>query len=141
MNTPTIDNLTVICPISFRRGESGKKRLAAGPAEPPPLVIPRVAKLMALALRLDRFVTDGTVESSADLARLGGVSYTRVTQILNLLHLAPDIQEELLLLDGSGAAGVNETNLRPVVAEIDWGEQRRLWAKMKERLAGAGFEV
>ena len=78
-----------------------------------------------------RSAWNGSVESSADLARLGGVSYTRVTQILNLLHLAPDIQEELLFLNGSGAAGVNETNLRPVVAEIDWSKQRRLWAELK----------
>ena len=131
MNASADQDLTVTCTVSFHRGESGRKRLKAGPSEPPPLVVPRIAKLMALALRLDRLVNDGTVESSADLARLGGVSYTRVTQILNLLHLAPDIQEELLFLDESGAAGVNETNLRPVVAEIDWAEQRRLWAKMK----------
>lgn len=54
---------------------------------------PRLARLMALAIKFDGLVRQGVVRDYADLARLGYVSRARITQIMNLLHLAPDIQE------------------------------------------------
>ncbi|MDM8004641.1 MAG: hypothetical protein QUV05_00600, partial [Phycisphaerae bacterium] len=60
--------------------------------------IPRVSKLMALAIRYDRLVSRGEVRDYADLARLGYVTRARITQIMNLLNLAPDIQEAILFL-------------------------------------------
>jgi hypothetical protein len=53
---------------------------------------------MALALRLDQLVRTGVVADYTTLARLGHVSRARVSQILSLLVLAPDIQEQLLFL-------------------------------------------
>jgi hypothetical protein len=49
-----------------------------------------------------------------------------MTQIMNLLHLAPDIQEELMLLPlvTSGKDPVTERDMRPITAEVDWGKQR-----------------
>ena len=74
MNTSTDTDLTVVCPVSFRRTKSGRKRLKVGPEEPPPkaATIPRVAKLMALALRFDGLVRSGVVKNYSDLARLAG---------------------------------------------------------------------
>ena len=60
--------------------------------------IPRVARLMALAIRFDQLIRDGVVADQAELARVGHVSRARLTQIMNLLNLAPDIQEDLLFL-------------------------------------------
>lgn len=60
--------------------------------------VPRVSKLMALAIRLEELVQRGEVRDYADLARLGYVTRARITQIMNLLNLAPDIQENLLFL-------------------------------------------
>ena len=54
------------------------------------------ARLMALAIRFEHLVRTGRVASYAVLARLGQVTRARISQIANLLHLAPDIQEELL---------------------------------------------
>ncbi|MDD5350160.1 MAG: hypothetical protein PHQ12_08110 [Chthoniobacteraceae bacterium] len=134
MNAPNENDLTVVCPVSFRRVESGHKRLKAGPEEPLPksASIPRVAKLMALALRFEKLVAEGLVENYADLARLGGVSCARMSQILNLLNLAPDIQEELLFLKKTpgGREPVTEFELRDLVAEVEWGTQRRAWEEM-----------
>lgn len=59
---------------------------------------PRVAKLMALAIRFEQLVRDGNVADYAELARLGHVTRARLTQIMNLLALAPDIQEATLFL-------------------------------------------
>ena len=134
MNTPTENDLIIVCPVSFRREESGRKLLKAGPEEalPDSASIPRVSKLMALALRFEKLVTEGLVESYADLARLGGVSFARVSQIMNLLNLAPEIQEGLLFLKKTpgGHDPLSEWNLRDLVAEVGWAAQRQSWKKL-----------
>lgn len=131
MNTPTENDLIVVCPVSFRQEESGRKRLKTDPEEPLPesASIPRVSKLMALAIRFERLVTEGIVESYADLARLGGVSFARVSQIMNLLNLAPEIQEELLFLKKTPGdrEPLTEFDLRDIVTEVDWIIQRKRW--------------
>jgi hypothetical protein len=68
----------------------------------------------------------------AELARLGHVSQPRMTQILNLTLLAPDIQEDLLFLPRTtkGKAAIYEKRLRPIAAETDWIKQRELWAAL-----------
>ena len=68
------------------------------------------------------------------LARLGHVSRARLTQMMSLLQLAPDIQDAILWLPAveSGDDGVTERVLREVVRELDWGRQRRRWrAKLR----------
>ena len=51
-----------------------------------------------------------------------------MTQILNLLHLAPDIQEEILFLPRvtEGKDPIHEKMLRPIAAEVDWARQREM---------------
>jgi hypothetical protein len=90
--------------------------------------IPRIARLMALAIRFEGLIQNKTMRDYAELARLGRVTRSRMTQIMKLLDLAPDIQEQILFLPG--IQGLNERNLRPVVSRIDWGEQRRLFHKI-----------
>lgn len=91
--------------------------------------VPRVAKLMALAIRFEQTVRDGEVADYAELARLGHVTRARITQIMNLLHLAPDIQEALLCLPPvqQGKDSITERAPRGIVAEADWGRQRRMY--------------
>ena len=93
-------------------------------------VIPRIARLMALAIRFDGMLRDETIQDYAQLARLGRVTRARMTQIMKLLDLAPDLQEQILF--SPFIKGLNERNLRPVVRRIDWGEQRRLFRKISE---------
>jgi hypothetical protein len=57
-----------------------------------------------------------------------------MTQIMKLLDLAPDIQEQILFLPLM--RGLNERNLRPLVRQLDWDEQRRLFQKITTRLRG-----
>jgi hypothetical protein len=87
---------------------------------------------MALALRLERLLKDGEVGDYADLARLGHVTRARVTQIMNLLNLAPDIQDELLFLPRTlkGRDPIRERDVRPICAASDWAVQRRMWRKV-----------
>jgi hypothetical protein len=88
--------------------------------------IPRVARLMALAIKLDGLIKSGEVTSQRELAAIAHVTPARVTQILNLLGLAPDIQELLLNLPAvtSGRDPITEREIRPVAALIRWSCQR-----------------
>ena len=129
---------TVTFKIHRARGPESRIELRAGEGPsvaPPPGRVPRVAKLMALALRFDRLVRSGEVRDLAEIARLGHVTRARVTQIMNLLNLAPDIQEELLFLPRveGGDDPLTEQALRPVTARMEWKEQRVLWHKLRPR--------
>ena len=108
-----------------RRGTTGKGN------------IPRVAKLLALAIRFEKLVKRGDIQDYANLARLGYVTRARITQIMNLLNLAPDIQEDILFLPNTmkGRDPILEKDLRPVAAVPHWNRQRKMWAQMrKDRL-------
>jgi hypothetical protein len=91
-----------------------------------------VAKLLALAHRFERLIESGEVRDYAELARLGRVTRPRLTQIMNLLNLAPDIQEAILCSPPvvEGYDPLTERQLRPLVAELDWRKQRIMWAKL-----------
>jgi len=52
---------------------------------------------MALAIKFQEMIDRNEVADYADIARLGYVTPARVTQIMNLLNLAPDLQVDLLL--------------------------------------------
>jgi hypothetical protein len=93
-------------------------------APEPPGRAPRIARLMALAHKLDGLVQAGTVRDYAELARLGHVSKTRVSQIMILLHLAPDIQEYVLFVSGDEAGCLAELTLRKIAREPLWDHQR-----------------
>jgi hypothetical protein len=84
---------------------------------------------MALALRLEGLLRNGTVPHQAELARLGQVSRARISQILNLLHLAPDIQEQLLFLPLllQGRERLHLADLQALCRTWEWRRQRRLW--------------
>ena len=80
---------------------------------------------MALALRFEGLVREQRLRDYAELARLGSVTRGRMTQIMQLLHLAPDVQEQLLFV--AEIPGLNERNLRAIVRHIDWSQQRRIF--------------
>jgi hypothetical protein len=82
---------------------------------------------------------DGTLRDYAELARLGGVSRARMTQIMSLRNLAPAIQERILGLTAasSPAEVINERLLREVAQRWDWREQMRMWQKLECELGSA----
>lgn len=109
-----------------------KTRPTAPSAIPSVGRIPRVARLMALAHRFEALIRDGVVTGQADLARLGRVTRPRITQIMNLLFLAPDVQEELLFLPAieRGRDRLKLFDLLPIAAEWNWDKQRKMWRKL-----------
>lgn len=110
---------------------------AVAPATPPngAGTVPRVARLVALALKLDGMVRRGEVRDYAELARLGRVTRARLTQLMNLTLLAPEIIEQILHLPPvtHGRDPVGERDLRPIAAEADWRVQRRRWRELNSR--------
>ena len=93
-----------------------------------PARIPRISRLLALAIKFQDMVDRGEVRDYADLARLGLVTRARLTQIMNLLLLAPDIQEQLLF-SSSGEVQFVERDLRNIVALPWWPDQHKYFNK------------
>lgn len=91
--------------------------------------IPRITRLMALAIKFDGYLRDGVVTDLAELARAGHVTRARITQIMDLNLLAPDIQEAILALPRtvSGRDVIRERHLRVIAGEAEWAIQRVLW--------------
>jgi hypothetical protein len=126
-NDQTLQVEITIAPAKGRKG--GRRHSPAVPRVPDPPRIPRITRLMALAIKLQDMVDRGEVGDYANLARLGYVSRARMTQIMNLLNIAPDIQEEILFLAerAQGRNTIAERNLRPLTRIVSWGRQRKLW--------------
>jgi DNA invertase Pin-like site-specific DNA recombinase len=91
--------------------------------------VPRIARLMALALKFEQMIREGVVHNYAVLAALGQVSRSRLTQVMNLLNLAPDIQEQILFLTWETAEqrGIHERSVRQLSSQLSWTEQRARW--------------
>ena len=131
--------LTVECKVHFgRAGRGARKELVSGEAKPalPVARVPRVARLMALALKFEGMIERGEVRDYAELARLGRVTRARMSQIMSLLHLAPDLIEELLHLEPvtTGRDPLVLRDVLPVAAEMEWGRQRSMWKSTRKAI-------
>ena len=131
--------LIIDCPVLLPRRGWGKhpSHQAADRAQarprPPTGRVPRIARQMALALRCQQLLAGGVISRYAELAVLGHVSRARITQIMNLLVLAPDIQESLLFLPpvDRGRDPIHLRQLQPLARVLDWRKQRRLWRELQ----------
>lgn len=125
--------LTLEVELHIQKERKGQVRLAAGPG-PSPLPqgrLPRVSKLLALAHRFQSLLDAGEAADYADLARRGRVTRARLTQIMNLLLLAPDVQEEILFLPRVtvGRDPIQLRHLQTIALTPGWHEQRQRWQR------------
>jgi len=88
---------------------------------------PRIARLLALAHKLDAMVRSGEISGYSQLASLGHISPARLTQIMVLLHLAPALQEYILFLSAGDARFITELALRKIAREPRWDRQHELF--------------
>ncbi len=95
--------------------------------------IPRISRLMALAIHCNEFLRTGQITNQSELARYAQITPARLTQILTLLSLAPDIQEEILFLPltTEGRGDIQEKDIRQIAMELDWKTQREMWSKVQ----------
>jgi hypothetical protein len=127
--------LTTDHSIRFKHGRGVRNlKPTSLKSEDGPGRIPRVSKLMALAIRMDGLIREGVVTDQAEIARIGQVTTARMSQIMNLLNLAPDIQEAILFLPEvtSGKPTITERHLRLIAAELSWARQRSAWGRVVE---------
>ena len=96
--------------------------------------LPRVAQVLALAVHFQDMIQRGEARDYSDLARLGCITRERMSQIMELIWLAPDIQQEILEFppNRTGRFPVSEVAARRIAARLDWVEQRDLWRKLKQ---------
>lgn len=134
--------ITVRAKLELGRAAKGKRTIrlvdgSAPPLPPPKPRIPRISKLVALAVVFDRMLREGKVHDVSELARLAHVSQPRMTQILNLSLLAPDLIETLLHLPPTerGKQKVHERMLRALVAEASWAAQRSKYLQLTRNSA------
>ena len=94
--------------------------------------LPRITRYMALAIYYEDLIRQGHVYDYAEIATLGHVTRARVTQIMNLRLLAPDLQERLLFLIRivGGRDALCLRSLQPIALEFDWSKQRECWNKV-----------
>ena len=126
-------NLTVTTNVSF----GGRRRRCADDCERRSTDAigrtPRISRLMAMAIHMDRLLREGVVSDRAELARLSYVSRARITQIMNMNFLAPDLQEEILFLPRvtKGRDPIRDHAVRKIALIPEWGKQRRMWRELR----------
>ena len=59
----------------------------------------RLARMLALAHHVERLVEDGALKDFAEAARRLGYTRARMSQVMGLLHLSPEVQEGILSKD------------------------------------------
>ena len=102
---------------------------AAVPTAEPTGRVPRVARLLAHAHKIDGMIQRGELRDLADAARHLGLTRARVTQVVSLLLLAPEIQEAVLDLP-LVSDPISERQLRLITAEPDWNKQLFMWRQI-----------
>lgn len=131
--TETPNDRHILTGTLFRR-RSSRVTLTETPPLPKPEPVRRpakVARMLALAHHLQGAVDRGLVADRAAVARKLGLTRARVTQLLDLLLLAPDLQEAALRLEAvDGWDPMSEKTLRAVAHAGTWAEQRAAWAKL-----------
>ncbi len=129
-------NLVIDRPFHLKPSprRTGGYRLKAEPGHEPPPQEPAtdsvhpLARRMALAIEAKRLIESGVVADAAEMARVAGLTRARMTQILNLTLLAPDIQTHLLHY--SAEIHKIRLGLKSIVRERLWPLQRKVWMSL-----------
>ncbi len=83
--------------------------------------------MLALAHTVADAIASGKLVDQADAARRLGLTRARITQLLALLRLAPDLQEHVLFLEAvDGIEPLTERDLRKVTRVACWAQQRAM---------------
>ena len=140
---PTTEDSPLVFQARFhRKRRDCRTVLSSGetsPSRPQPC---RLAIALALAHKIEQAISEGKLRDRAHAAKLLDVTRARMTQNLDLLLLAPDLQEEILAMETiGGRQPLSQARLRPLVAKQIWAEQRRLWQSIRRHRPGAPDSV
>ena len=105
--------------------------LRGNPKPPKQPRTPRVVELLRKAIEWDALLESGEIVSQADIARREGITRARVTQVMGMLRLAPEIHEQILSIpDGVSRPPISERILRPIEVMTDYCDQLQEFHKL-----------
>src|SRR5262245_49438670 len=119
-------SIVVSAPLHRLRVRHGQGFVKRAPIVRLPVRRPaRAAIMLALAHTIDAAIAAGRLRDQGDAARRLGLTRARITQLLALLRLAPDLQERVLFLEAvDGLEPLTERDLRPLTRLLCWDDQR-----------------
>ncbi len=94
---------------------------------------PRVVRLLRKAIEWQTQLESGEVASQTDIARREGITRARVTQVMGLLRLAPEIQDHILSLPCTvRRPAISERALRPIALVESLTDQKTEFQELIE---------
>ncbi len=94
----------------------------------------RLCRTLVLAHQLKFLLKSRQFSSVLKLSKWLKLTYGRVSQVMSLLYLAPDIQEQILCSKGPWMQRLIENDVRMITQELVWERQRKLWQQLSEAL-------
>jgi hypothetical protein len=133
MSQKVVIDLKAGTELKYELKVANRSESNGGDPEPDAGRVPRVSRLLALAIKFERTVKEGSIRNYRDIATAGQISRARMSQIMRLTELAPSIQEEILFLPKimQGADRITEKALRGVARALDWDEQKQRFEALK----------
>jgi hypothetical protein len=122
----------LVAPLFRQRGP------VVGFIQAPPATLPgpvrrpaRVSRMLALAHHIQRAIDAGKLSDGAEAARRFGLTRARLSQLLSLLVLAPDVQDAVLhAVAVDGQEPFTERTLRPITRLSEWERQRTHYGRL-----------
>lgn len=91
---------------------------------------PQLRQNLILAHQIQTLLDDGQASNIKQVAGWLNLSSMRVTQFMNMLLLAPAIQEQILFEDDAKIANIPEYKINEIIREIVWEKQIATWHKI-----------
>jgi hypothetical protein len=95
---------------------------------------PLLRRHIVLAYQIQEFFEKEKAKNLRQVSQWLHMTHARISQIMNLLLLAPDIQEEILFSDREKIFQITEHKIRKIPIEINWARQREMWNEICKAL-------
>ena len=82
---------------------------------------------LVLAYQIQELFEKEKAKNLGQVAQWLHMTHARISQIMNLLFLAPDIQEEILFSGREKISQITEHKIRKIPMEVNWTKQREMW--------------
>jgi len=87
---------------------------------------------LILAYQVHDLLNQGKAKSMLQIGQWIGTCHSRMSQLMNLLNLAPAIQQEILFSNDPKIHQVTEFHIRDLAMEIDWTRQVKQWKQLTD---------
>ena len=91
---------------------------------------PHLRRSLILAYDIQTLLRSGKAASLTQVGKWLNMTHSRISQLMTLLLLAPDIQEEIVFDKTGKVNGLTERHIRLIPVEADWQKQQELWQQV-----------